>query len=86
VLQLVRQETEIVLTHGRNPIARVISIVEQAEAIASAEADEVIARPPRKLGLHPGAMKASEDFDEALPDEFWLGTDEVASCIAAGCG
>ncbi len=29
--------------------------------------------PPRILGLNHGAMKISDDFDEPLPDEFWLG-------------
>jgi Protein of unknown function (DUF2281) len=29
--------------------------------------------PPRILGLNRGAMKMSDDFDEPLPDEFWLG-------------
>ncbi len=27
----------------------------------------------RILGLHRGAMEASEDFDAPLPDSFWLG-------------
>jgi virulence-associated protein VagC len=27
----------------------------------------------RVLGLHPGSMQISEDFDQPLPDEFWLG-------------
>jgi antitoxin (DNA-binding transcriptional repressor) of toxin-antitoxin stability system len=27
----------------------------------------------RVPGLHPGAMKMTDDFDEPLPDEFWLG-------------
>ena len=30
---------------------------------------------PRILGLHPGAMWTSDDFDDPLPDEFWLGED-----------
>ncbi len=30
---------------------------------------------PRVLGLHPGAIWTSEDFDDPLPDEFWLGED-----------
>lgn len=32
---------------------------------------------PRKriLGLHPGAMEMAPDFDDPLPDEFWLGKD-----------
>ncbi|HAZ50097.1 MAG TPA: toxin-antitoxin (TA) system antitoxin [Cyanobacteria bacterium UBA11369] len=29
---------------------------------------------PRVLGLHLGAIVMSNDFDEPLPDEFWLGT------------
>jgi len=29
---------------------------------------------PRIAGLHPGTIWASEDFDEPLPDEFWVGT------------
>lgn len=28
---------------------------------------------PRTLGLHPGAMEAAPDFDDPLPEEFWLG-------------
>ena len=31
--------------------------------------------PPRTLGLSRGAMKMSDDFDEPLPDEFWLGEE-----------
>jgi hypothetical protein len=31
--------------------------------------------PPRILGLHPGAIWTSDDFDDPLPDEFWLGKD-----------
>lgn len=34
---------------------------------------------PRVLGLHPGAMVAAPDFDDPLPDEFWLG-DEARPC------
>jgi len=29
----------------------------------------------RVLGLHEGMVTISEDFDQALPDSFWLGTD-----------
>jgi hypothetical protein len=31
--------------------------------------------PPRILGLNRGAMKIRADFDEPLPDEFWLGEE-----------
>ncbi len=30
---------------------------------------------PRVFNLHPGAMWTSDDFDDPLPDEFWLGDD-----------
>jgi antitoxin (DNA-binding transcriptional repressor) of toxin-antitoxin stability system len=53
--------TEVVLTEGRTPRARLV-------AVAAGSA----ARVP---GLHPGCMKASEDFDAPLPDEFWVGAE-----------
>ncbi|MDA1053204.1 MAG: hypothetical protein O3C40_22360 [Planctomycetota bacterium] len=30
---------------------------------------------PRVLGWHEGMVTISEDFDEPLPDSFWLGAD-----------
>ena len=30
---------------------------------------------PRVAGLHEGQTLISDDFDEPLPDEFWLGKD-----------
>jgi hypothetical protein len=27
----------------------------------------------RVLGLHPGVIWMSDDFDDPLPDQFWLG-------------
>ena len=31
---------------------------------------------PRVPGLHKGEIWMSEDFNDSLPDEFWLGEDE----------
>ncbi len=33
--------------------------------------------PPmeRIAGLHPGAFQPTADFDDPLPDEFWLGKE-----------
>jgi len=31
------------------------------------------AMKPRILGMHPGSMVMAPDFDDPLPDEFWLG-------------
>jgi hypothetical protein len=30
---------------------------------------------PRTPGLHQGEIWMSEDFNDSLPDEFWLGED-----------
>ena len=30
---------------------------------------------PRILGLHQGMVSMSDDFDEPLPESFWLGED-----------
>jgi hypothetical protein len=32
-----------------------------------------LSKKPRVIGLHPGAIQIGHDFDEPLPDEFWLG-------------
>jgi len=34
-----------------------------------------VAPKRRVAGLHPGAIWTSDDFDDPLPDEFWLGED-----------
>ena len=42
----------------------------------SSSAQGKVAAPSQKqriFDLHPGAMIMSEDFDDELPDEFWLG-------------
>jgi Protein of unknown function (DUF2281) len=37
---------------------------------------QVLSKKPRVLDLHKGQVWMSEDFDEPLPDEFWLGDDK----------
>jgi hypothetical protein len=34
---------------------------------------------PRVAGLHAGAVWTSDDFDEPLPDDFWIGTARMGS-------
>jgi antitoxin (DNA-binding transcriptional repressor) of toxin-antitoxin stability system len=60
LLALVQDDTEIVLTDGDVPLAKVTPIDRIQENIAP------------KAGLNLGAMVMSDDFDEPLPDEFWL--------------
>ena len=60
-------DSEIIIADGEEPRARVVLIPPLPE------------NKPRIFGLHPGAMQPTSDFDDPLPDEFWLGEDETAS-------
>jgi antitoxin (DNA-binding transcriptional repressor) of toxin-antitoxin stability system len=61
LLSLVQDDnTEIILTNGNKPFAKLIPIPSVQEKVIP------------KAGLNLGAMVMSEDFDEPLPDEFWL--------------
>ena len=68
VVALAREEAEVVLTQGQQPVARVVRIT-------GSPASQAATPQRRKLGLHPGAWEVSDDFDEPLPDEFWLGKE-----------
>jgi antitoxin (DNA-binding transcriptional repressor) of toxin-antitoxin stability system len=57
LLSLVREGTEIVLTEGTTPLARLVPMGG--------------APVQRVEGLHAGAIWTSEDFDAPLPEEFW---------------
>ena len=61
VVSLVRKGTEIVLTDASIPIARMIPVSQPSSA--------------RTPGLHTGAIHTSDDFDEPIPDEFWMGQE-----------
>ncbi|HMQ52154.1 MAG TPA: toxin-antitoxin (TA) system antitoxin [Anaerolineae bacterium] len=62
LLSLVGKGTEIILTQDDMPVARLIPI-------------ETASGRLRVPGLHSGKIWASEDFDDQLPDEFWLGQE-----------
>ena len=59
LLALVTAGTEIILTEGSTPLARIVSVAGT--------------NTPRVAGLHPGAIGTSEDFDEPLPEKLWTG-------------
>ena len=59
LITLVQEGAEVILTAGDTPLARVVRVE----------------RKKRVLGLHPGSIWTSDDFDEPLPDEFWLGDE-----------
>ena len=52
--------TEIILTEGSTPIARLVPLK--------------TAGGKRVAGLHPGSASVSDDFDAPLPEDFWLGS------------
>jgi antitoxin (DNA-binding transcriptional repressor) of toxin-antitoxin stability system len=60
LLSLVSSGTEIILTAGSTPLARIVPMAS--------------APTLRVAGLHPGAIWTSVDFDEPLPEDFWTGT------------
>ena len=59
LLSLVTTGIEVILMKGNTPLARIVPITESST--------------PRVAGLHPGAIRTSEDFDEPLPEDFWTG-------------
>ena len=61
LLPLVIAGTEIIFARDNTPIARLVPI-----ALPTA---------PRVAGLHAGAVWISDDFNEPLPEEFWMGKE-----------
>ena len=53
----------------------VLEFIRSFPISASPDSKPPIESPPRILGLSRGAMKMKADFDEPLPDEFWLGEE-----------
>lgn len=51
--------TEIILTKGNTPVARLVPLAVEATK--------------RVAGLHAGSVWISPDFNEPLPDAFWAG-------------
>lgn len=56
---------EIVVTQGQKPVARLLPM----ESAAT----------PRVAGLHAGLGWVSDDFDDPLPEEFWMSNDETVA-------
>lgn len=54
---------EVIITEHGKPVARLVPV-----PVAPA-------RKKRVAGLNRGTIWTSEDFDQPLPDEFWLGQE-----------
>lgn len=58
-------------------------VLKPLEPLTLEDGEEIIMRYDEKaspskqriLGLHPGSIWTSEDFDEPLPDAFWAGEE-----------
>jgi prevent-host-death family protein len=53
---------EVIITEHGTPVARLVPLAAHS-------------KKKRVPGLNRGSVSTSEDFDEALPDEFWLGQE-----------
>jgi len=58
LLPWIMEGTEIVFAEGDRPLARLLPLTSGSS--------------PRQPGLHKGAIQVSADFDDPLPDDFWV--------------
>ena len=61
LLALALAGNEVIITDHGKPVARLLPVVPS--------------KRKRVAGLNRGTIWTSEDFDESLPDEFWLGQE-----------
>ncbi len=54
------QGDEIIITEADRPLVRLVPVAR--------------AEGPRVAGLNRGQVWTSDDFDQPLPDDFWLGS------------
>jgi antitoxin (DNA-binding transcriptional repressor) of toxin-antitoxin stability system len=82
LLAEITEDTEIVITKGNIPIARLLptdvdALIRTPSSKTAIQIETGGDTSPnvltRKPNLHLGAFLSSDDFDEPLPDSFWLG-------------
>jgi antitoxin (DNA-binding transcriptional repressor) of toxin-antitoxin stability system len=61
LLSLALKGDEVIISEGDKPVARLVPIERTGQT--------------RVPDLHKGEIWTSDDFDERLPDEFWLGEE-----------
>ena len=61
LLELAKAGNEIIISEDDTPVARLTGIPRRNGT-------------KRIAGLHQGAVSISDDFDDPLPDEFWMGS------------
>lgn len=61
LLTLALEGNEIIISDAGNPVVRLVPVP--------------VARKKRVAGLNRGQIKMRADFDEPLPDTFWMGEE-----------
>lgn len=61
LIALAAEGGEVIITQGGKPLARLVPVAHP--------------KKPRVAGLNRGSIWTSEDFDEPLADEFWMGQE-----------
>jgi prevent-host-death family protein len=64
LVDLASMGNEIIISRGEQPVARLVGIAPRS-------------RTPHVPDLSPDSVWMAADFDEPLPDEFWVGNDEA---------
>jgi antitoxin (DNA-binding transcriptional repressor) of toxin-antitoxin stability system len=67
LLSLALGGAEVIFTKDDKPVVRLMPVVQEEAAQISPK--------KRVFGLHRGQIWVSDDFDDPLPDEFWLGEE-----------
>ncbi len=65
---------EIIIVENNQPIAKLVPLAAPAAA-PGADVSRNESTKKRIFGLHRGQLWVSDDFDDPLPDEFWLGEE-----------
>ncbi len=60
LLSLVTAGNEVIIAEGDKPVAKIVPILPHLQT--------------RIAGLNRGKIWVSDDFDDPLPDQFWMGT------------
>lgn len=60
ILSMVSAGDVVIISEDDKPLAKIVPIVNQCKR--------------RIAGLNSGKIRISPDFDDALPDDFWLGS------------
>ena len=76
LIELAKAGQEIILAEGDKPVARLTAIETAIETAAQTPFESAMPAPKKRIaGLGRGTMTMSADFDEPLPDSFWLGEE-----------